>query len=145
MLKNPFHPEEPKKAYAYLQSRGTLTIDEIADHMVSHGCPYDRGDIVAIIIKLVTCTKELMQDGYIVQLGDLGTLRLTCRSEGALTLRKFTRNNIREINVRYRPSKQWENINSQVSLHKVLPRRVSDAAMEAILDGDTSVDWGEGD
>ncbi len=146
MLKNPAHPEEPQKAYAYLQSRGTLSIDEIADHMVSHGCQYDRGDIIAIIIKLVNCTKELMQDGYIVQLGDLGNLRLTCKSEGALTLRAFTRDNIKEINVRFRPSKQWENIIGRVSLHKVLPRRVTDAAMEAILDGATSVDWGsEGD
>lgn len=61
LLANPMKPEEPKKAYAYLQKRSTLNIDEIADHMVSHGCQYDRGDIIAIIIKLVSCTKELMK------------------------------------------------------------------------------------
>ena len=68
MLKNPAHPDEPQKAYAFLQSRATLTIEEIADHMVSHGCNYDRGDIIAILIKLVSCSKELMLDGYRIEL-----------------------------------------------------------------------------
>jgi len=145
MLKNPAHPEEPQKAYAYLQSRGSLAIEEIADHMVSHGCAYDKADIVAIVTKLVSCTKELMKDGYTVQLGDLGGLRLTCKSEGAISLRKFTRDNIKEINVRFRPSKQWENIVSQVSLHKVLQRRISEAVEEAVLDGATTLDWGNED
>ena len=70
LLANPAHEGDPKKAYAYLQSRGTLSISEIADHMVKHGCNYDRADIVAIITKLVSCIKELMEDSYRISLGD---------------------------------------------------------------------------
>ena len=31
MLANPAHEGDPKKAYAYLQSRGTLSIDELTE------------------------------------------------------------------------------------------------------------------
>jgi hypothetical protein len=99
LLVNPAHEGDPKKAYAFLQSRGTLAIDEIADHMVAHGCSYDRGDIIAILVKLVSCSKELMLDGYRIQLGDLGRFYLTCQSTGASSLEKFTAANIRSINV----------------------------------------------
>lgn len=90
LMANSMKPEEAKKAYAFLQSRGTLTIDEIADYMVSHGCNYDRGDIIAILVKLVSCSKELMLDGYRIQLGDLGKLYLTAQSEGAESKELFT-------------------------------------------------------
>ena len=78
MLRNPLHENDPQKAYAFLQTRATLSIDEIADHMVTHGCQYDRGDIIAILIKLVSCSKELMLDGYRIQFGDLGQFYLSC-------------------------------------------------------------------
>ena len=141
MLKNPARPEEAPKAYAFLQSRSTLSIDEIADHMVSHGCNYDRGDIIAIIVKLVGCSKELMLDGYRIQLGDLGKLYLTCQSEGAIDKEKFTRANIKAINVNFSSSKQFADLVQKVSLHKVPTRKAVAAALEAELAGQTSADW----
>lgn len=141
LLANPAHEGDPKKAYAYLQSRGTLSISEIADHMVKHGCNYDRADIVAIITKLVSCIKELMEDSYRISLGDLGNLFLSCKSTGATSLKAFTENNIKEINVNFSPSKQFENLRSEVSLHKVPSRAAAQAALEAQLEGLTTADW----
>ena len=141
LMGNPLHEDDPKKAYAFLQSRGTLTIDEIADHMVSHGCSYDRGDIIAIIVKLVGCSKELMLDGYRIQLGDLGRFYLSCQSIGAATLEDFTRANIRAINVNFKSSKQFADLAQKVSLHKVPTRKAVAAALEAELAGQTSADW----
>ena len=141
LLANPMHEGDPKKAYAFLQSRGTLAIDEIADHMVSHGCSYDRGDIIAILIKLVSCSKELMLDGYRIRLGDLGLLYLSCKSTGAVSLKDFTRANIQSINVNFSPSKQFEGLLNSASLHKVPSRRAAQAALEAQLEGLTTADW----
>ena len=145
MLKNPAHPEEPQKAYAFLQSRATLTIDELADHMASHGCNYDRGDIIAIIVKLVGCSKELMLDGYRIQLGDLGKLYLTCQSRGAEDKDKFTRANIKAIKVNFAASKQFADLAQKVSLHKVPTRKAVAAALEAELAGQTTADWSADD
>ena len=141
LLANPVHEGDPKKAYAFLQSRGTLAIDEIADHMVAHGCNYDRGDIIAILIKLVGCSKELMLDGYRIRLGDLGLLFLSCKSTGAVSLKDFTRANIQSINVNFTPSKQFEGLLNSASLHKVPSRRAAQAALEAQLEGLTTADW----
>ena len=131
------------KAYAFLQSRGTLTIDDIADHMVAHGCNYDRGDIIAILAKLVSCSKELMLDGYRLQMGDLGKLYLTCQSEGAVSKDKFTRANIKAINVNFRSSVHYADLLQKVSLHKVPTRKAVAATLEAQTNGDTTADWGD--
>lgn len=143
LMSNPMRPEDARKAYAFLQSRGTLTIEDIADHMVSHGCNYDRGDIVAILVKLVSCSKELMLDGYRLQLGDLGNLYLTVRSEGAESKEKFTRANIKAVNVNFSASKQYDDLIQHVSLHKVPTRKAVAAALAAELAGQTSADWSE--
>ena len=141
LMANPMNENDPKKAYAFLQSRATLSIDEIADHMVAHGCQYDRGDIIAILVKLVNCSKELMLDGYRIQLGDLGNLFLTCRSIGASSLDKFTRDNIREIRVNFTASKQFGDLVQNVSLHRVPTRKAVAAALAAQTEGKTSADW----
>lgn len=141
MLGNPLHEDDPKKAYAFLQTRGTLSIDEIADHMVKHGCTYDRADIVAIITKLVNCSKELLLDSYRISLGDLGQLFLSCKSTGADTLKEFTTSNITSIKVNFAPSKQFENMVASVLLHKVPSRKAVAAALEAQLNGLTVADW----
>jgi len=145
LMGNPLHEDDPKKAYAFLQSRGTLSIDEVADHMVAHGCQYDRGDIVAIIIKLVGCAKELMLDGYRIQLGDLGRFYLSCQSIGAATLEDFTRANIRAINVNFKSSKQFADLVQRVSLHRVPTRKAVAATLEAQTEGRTSADWSADD
>ena len=136
MLKNPAHPEEPQKAYAFLQSRATLTIEEIADHMVSHGCNYDRGDIIAILIKLVSCSKELMLDGYRIELGDLGKLFLSCQSEGAPSKEKFTR-------VNYLPGKSFENLRRDAEFEKTTTRKAQAAALKAENEGLTNANWSD--
>ena len=143
MMANPQDEQEPKKAYAFLQSRATLGIDEIADHMVAHGCNYDRGDIIAIIVKLVSCSKELMLDGYRIQLGDLGNFYLTCKSKGAASLEMFTRANITSINVRFDASTQFADMAQKVSLHKVPTRKAVAATLAAQLQGRTSADWSD--
>ncbi|MBR1800813.1 MAG: DNA-binding protein [Bacteroidaceae bacterium] len=141
MLGNPQHEEDPKKAFAFLQTRGMLSISEMADHMVKHGCNYDRADIVAIITKLVSCAKELMLDSYRIQLGDLGQFFLSCKSKGAVSLKEFTENNIQEIRVNFTPSRQFENLRAEVSLHKVPSRKAAAAVLAAQLEGQTTADW----
>ena len=142
-MQNPLKKDEPAKAYAFLQSRDTLTIDEIADHMVAHGCSYDRGDIIAILVKLVGCSKELMLDGYRIQLGDLGKFYLTCQSRGASSLELFTTENIKAINVNFSASKQFADLLQRVSLHRVPTRKAVAATLQAQTEGQTSAEWGD--
>lgn len=86
---NPADREQPEKAYATAQTRQTYDIRGLADHIVSHGCVYDRGDIEAIVDKAVACIQELLLDGYAVQLGDLGKFSVTLSSKGAARFEDF--------------------------------------------------------
>ena len=93
-----------------------------------------------------------MLDGYRIELGDLGKLYLTCQSEGAVSKEKFTRANIKSINVKFSASKLYDDLLQRVSLHKAPTRKAAAAALEAELSGLTTADWsadddaeGEGD
>lgn len=138
MLRNPMNENDPAKAYAYLQSRGSYNIDELADLLVDRGSNYDRGDAYAIIVKLSRYVRDILLDGYTVDLGDLGRFRLTCSSKGAATKRSFTADNITAINVKFKPSSKFDGLLSNVSLHKVPTRKSIQATLEREMDEDGS-------
>ena len=60
------------KYYPEVDRQKTLTIRGFAQHMIDHGCVFDRGDIESILIKVTECLPELVAQGIGVQLGELG-------------------------------------------------------------------------
>ena len=80
--KNLQDPTEPAKTYAVSQSRGNMNIDGLAKHMNAHNTPFSRGTIKAILTDAVDCIRELICDGWIVNLGELGTFNVSLRSNG---------------------------------------------------------------
>lgn len=73
------------KYYPVVDTQKTLNIHGFADHMISHGCVYDRGDIVNILIKICECLPELVAQGIPVQLGELGIFRPTAEVKRAVS------------------------------------------------------------
>ena len=138
-MRNPMRPEDAEKWYAFLQYRGTLDIKEIASHIASHGCVYDKADIAAIITKLVDCSKELMLEGYRLQLGDFGKLYLTCSSNAAETSEDFTSTNIRSLNVKFQASDEFEDILRKAVFNNVASRKGQEAVKAAEKAGETVV------
>ena len=72
MRPNPLKKEEPKKAYACVQTSKKMNINQFAEHISSHGCVYSRADIAAILTMAVDCMRENLLDGVLIKLGDLG-------------------------------------------------------------------------
>ena len=60
------------KYYPEVDRQKTLNIRGFAQHMIDHGCVFDRGDIESILIKVTECLPELVAQGIGVQLGELG-------------------------------------------------------------------------
>lgn len=115
--KNLQDPTEPAKTYAQAQHRAEIDLDQLGEHIASHGCSYDEGDVTAIAKKLVKCVRELLCDGYIVRLGELGRFFITLNSTGVCesvededTGEKplFDASNITGINVNWSKSKKFE-------------------------------------
>jgi len=123
MMGNPSDPAAAKRAYARSQEKDVLDIDAFAEHIVSHGCVYSKGDIVGILTMAVSCIKENLLAGNSVQLGELGKFYISLKSIGARTYDDFTADNIKRVNVKYAPSTELKNLRRLAQFERVLTKK----------------------
>lgn len=137
--KNLQNMELPAMTYAVAQSRDTLDIDAVARHISSHGCNYDEGDVVAISKKLVSCIRELLLEGYRIQLGDLGTFGVRLKSNPVCesvvnekTGKKpvFTADNISGVKVFWNRSNRFSDLINDASFHETLTHKAKAQAIK---------------
>ena len=112
-------PTEPAKTYAVSQSRGNMNIDGLAKHMVKHNSIYSRGTIKGVLTDTVDCIRELICDGWIVNLGELGTFNVSLKSKGVAesvidkdTKKKpvFTAANISGVELRFESGSAFDQL-----------------------------------
>ena len=156
LQKNPFHPEEPQKAYARLQLNGILDINALADHMTDHNSIYTKGTIVGVITDMCHCIKEAIIEGNAVVLGDLGRFTPSITSEGTLSgrdaegnpltaMEMFTEDNIKQVNVNYELGAGLDFKREDFDFEYVTSRKAQAAAKKAQKKGQDSASWGDDD
>ena len=141
MMANPMKPEEARKAYANLQLTGVVTINELAGHITDHNSVFSKGTIVGILTELSVCMRELILQGYKVDLGDIGTFAPGISSEGAESLEKFSAANIKDMDVNFQAGKAFENLRRDAEFEKTATRKAQAATLAAQMAGQTSADW----
>ena len=125
------------KAYGTAQVREVLTLDAFAKHITDHGCAYDKGDVVAIITKAVSCIREEILAGNKVVLGDLGAFYPELQTKGATLAEEFTTDNILAVNVRWLPGKDFKNLRQDASFQLVPTRAAQTEATKEIKNQET--------
>ena len=85
--KNPQKRTE-EKYYANPVNLGKKTLRDIA-HDIAGRSSLTRGDIENVLANFMDCLPHYLRDGFSVQLGEFGTMRLTLSSEGAATEKAF--------------------------------------------------------
>ena len=125
------------KAYGSAQVHEILSIDQFAKHIADHGCTYDRADITAVLTKAVDCLREQMLLGNKVNLGELGSFHVELNTEGAKTADTFTAANIKEVNIRWTPGKNFKNLRDEATFQLVPTRSSQKSAVEVIKNQDT--------
>lgn len=80
--KNPQNPEAPKKFYAQSRSMKKVTVKEICKR-VSERSSYSRGELEGAIGEFLIEIQNVLEEGNIAQMGDLGNFRLIVRNRGA--------------------------------------------------------------
>ena len=78
----------PGKFYASPVNVGKKTLRDIA-HDIAGRSSLTRGDIENVLSNFMDCLPHYFRDGFSVQLGEFGTMRLTLSSEGAATEKAF--------------------------------------------------------
>ena len=127
MRPNPLKKEEPKKAYACVQTSKKMNINQFAEHISSHGCVYSRADIAAILTMAVDCMRENLLDGVLIKLGDLGDFAPALKSIGA-------------VSVNWTPGERFANLLNEATFNVVPSRKTARKLLKAIKAGETTVD-----
>ena len=105
MRPNPIHEGDPMKAYANIQLAGHYSTEDLCEHVISHNSTFSEGTVSGILTDMVKCIRELLLQGYSVQVGSLGRLEPSIKSTGAVSIEKFSEDNIDELNLIFTHSK----------------------------------------
>ena len=141
MLANPMNAEEGKKAYAKLQLTGVVSITELAEHITDHNSVYSKGTIVGILTELSVCMRELILQGYKIDLGDIGTFAPSISSTGIEKKEDFSAQNITLMAVNFQAGKAFEQLRRDAEFEKTITRKAQAAALKAETEGATTADW----
>ena len=57
-----------QKTYGKIIYRKTLSLDDMAEHIMKHGSVYTEDVVIGVITKLKTCMQEMLADGHKVKL-----------------------------------------------------------------------------
>ena len=125
------------KAYGTAQIHERLSFDLLCQHIADHNSPFSKGTIKGILTDAVACLREQMLAGNSVELGDMGNFHVELKTEGAVTTDDFGVDNIKEVNVRWSPSKRFKNLRDEASFQLVPKRKQQADAIEVIKNTDT--------
>ncbi|MCD8285210.1 MAG: HU family DNA-binding protein [Prevotellaceae bacterium] len=127
---DPKDPDSEKKVYAKAQSIGTKTLSQLAKHIAEHNSKYNRADVEGVLNSLLDCIKELLLDGWRIQLGELGTFYCNFRCKGADSVDEFTVANILRVLVNWNRGEMFKNLLSEVEFTYVGRRQAQKKTLE---------------
>ncbi|MDR1882911.1 MAG: HU family DNA-binding protein [Prevotella sp.] len=101
----PADPSAPKQWYPVLKSTGLVREREVAKLLADETTlnPKEAEMAVSQLLKVVT---NLLLNGNTVQLGNLGSFRLTANTEGSATEAEVSAAKIKKLNVRFSESEE---------------------------------------
>ena len=82
--------KQVQKTYGKIIYRKTLTLDDMAEHIMKHGSVYTEDVVIGVITKLKSCMQEMLADGHKVKLDGIGTLYPTLTSAGVDNAKDFS-------------------------------------------------------
>ena len=94
--------QKVQKTYGKIIYRGTLNLNDMAEHIMKHGSVYTEDVVIGVITKLKTCIQEMLADGYKVKLDGIGTLYPVLTSEGVADAKDFsTQDNVTRMGISF--------------------------------------------
>lgn len=140
LWKSPLKEDAVEMAYAKNQVRKVLTFDEFVKHISDHNGVFTRGTVKGVVSDTCACLVEQLLMGNKVQFGELGIFSISITSEPAATLKEFSEDNIKEVNILFNPGEDFENLRSKAEFNLVASRAVQSATIKAVKANETIVD-----
>ena len=141
---NPKEKDTPPRFYASHQTNKVVSLDEFSRHIASHGCVYKRADIAAVLTMAVDCLREMLLNGYKIEMGDLGSFYISFSSEGTLTAKDFNPiHHIKSVNVNWQRGIDFLNMKEDAEFNLVAIRAVQKKVIKAVKNGDEVINLAE--
>lgn len=99
----------PQKWYAVPENRGRKSIGDISVD-VAGSSSLSRGDIQNVILSLVDQVPKYLLDGQSVELGELGTMRISFSSEGVDKKEDFSAAKIDDVKIIFTPGTRLKQV-----------------------------------
>lgn len=124
LITKKYQNKNPKSAayakwYARFLYTETISTDEFANHIASHGSPFDRATILGVLAAACDCLLELTLDSKRVRLGDLGTFYMSPETQGESKEENFTAENIKKVHLRFWPNQKHSYALDSSSIRKL--------------------------
>lgn len=104
---NPLKRNQPSKYYAVAQSNGEVDFRSLAKE-IAEITTVSVPDAIAALESLVMIIPRHIENGEIVRLGELGSLRITINSEGSATEEEVNATNIKKARYRFSPGSELQ-------------------------------------
>lgn len=140
MWKCPLDEKGVEMAYAKNQVTKVMSFDEFVKHISYHNGVFTRGTVKGVVSDTCTCLVEQLLNGNKVQFGELGIFSISITCEPAPTLKEFTADNIKVVNLLFTPGADFENLRSRAEFKLVASRAVQNASIKALKEGADIVD-----
>lgn len=114
----PGHPEVPVKYYPSLQSKGRVTLHELAEE-ASDMSTLTTADMAAAIEALLILIPEHLAQGEVVELGDFGNIWLRFSAEGVDDPKKVSGKQITTLIPRLMAGKRFLEVLAQAEFKKL--------------------------
>jgi len=107
-----------KKFYANTASNGELTLEKLTKR-IEKNSTVGGADIRAVLYSLVEVMQDALDEGSIVRLGDLGSLRVSISSSGEESADKVSSHSIKGAKTIFTPGKELKRMLTNLSYEKV--------------------------
>ena len=122
---NPRDRETEPKFYAQVKLSGDVSLREMCER-IQQSCTVTKADVHAVLVAMEDVIVDALKGGEIIRLGDLGTLRVSLSSKGALTEKEYTNSLITKSRIIFRPGSILSEALATISYTKLTSETESD-------------------
>ncbi len=115
---HPGKPEAPRKYYPVVRSRGRRNTRDLAEE-ISRRSTMSSADTIGLFQALFHIISEYLLQGYVVDLGEIGSFSVRVRASGADTPGEVSPRKIRNLLISFRASKQFKSTLQKAAFRKV--------------------------
>ena len=115
-------PEDSKLFYAQARQMGTVGIDELCDE-IAETCTLTSADLKCALDRLAWSIAKHAKEGRSVQVGELGTFRMSISSKGVETEEQMNATLIRKANLLFYPGKRLRSARKEARFEKFVAKK----------------------